>query len=356
VGSLILMATIVNDILFSNQIIQTFYVMPIGFFVFVFFQAFILSMKFSNSFYKAEFLGTALADTNRALRRFVPYEFLEFLEKKSIVDVKLGDQVQKEMCILFSDIRAFTSLSERLSPKENFNFLNSYLERIGPVIRAHGGFIDKYLGDGIMALFPDSADHALGAAVEMLRKVNEYNEHRGNSGYEPIGIGIAINLGHLMLGTIGESDRMDTTVISDAVNLASRMEGLSKLYGPGIIVSTMVMERLSDPAAWRFRRLGQVRVRGHREAVTLIQILNGQPTQLVEGLAALNEEWESGLAAYAAGDMPGAETVFARLAERLPAEPAISVYLRRARHWLTVGVPRSWDGIEDWSGDGVAGA
>lgn len=106
-----------------------------------------------------------LSKINIAYARFVPREFLRFLEKESIVDVKLGDQVQKEMTVLFSDIRSFTSLSESMSPKENFNFLNSYLKRVGPVIRNHNGFIDKYIGDAIMALFPDSAQDAMNADI-----------------------------------------------------------------------------------------------------------------------------------------------------------------------------------------------
>jgi class 3 adenylate cyclase len=97
-----------------------------------------------------------LSKINVAYGRFVPHEFLRFLGHKSIVDVHLGDQVQKEMSILFADIRNFTTLSEGMSPKENFDFLNSYLKRVGPVIRNHNGFIDKYIGDAVMALFPDA--------------------------------------------------------------------------------------------------------------------------------------------------------------------------------------------------------
>ncbi|MCZ0904476.1 response regulator, partial [Microcoleus sp. HI-ES] len=108
-----------------------------------------------------------LAKINAAYGRFVPHDFLRFLGHESIVDVRLGDQIQKEMTVLFSDIRSFTTISEAMTPQENFNFINSYLSRVSPVIRAHQGFIDKYIGDAIMALFPESADDAVRAAVEM---------------------------------------------------------------------------------------------------------------------------------------------------------------------------------------------
>ena len=108
----------------------------------------------------------------------MPHDFLRFLGKGSIIEVKLGDQVQKEMTVLFSDIRSFTTLSEYMTPEENFKFLNSYLNRIGPEIRSHNGFIDKYIGDAIMALFPERPDDAVRAAVAMREKLREYNDER----------------------------------------------------------------------------------------------------------------------------------------------------------------------------------
>jgi class 3 adenylate cyclase len=133
------------------------------------------------------------------------------------------------MSILFSDIRSFTTLSESMMPDENFAFINAYLERMGPVIRDHNGFIDKYIGDAIMALFKN-ADDALRAGLAMLDTLDQFNAGRRAAGQQPIAIGIGINTGSLMLGTIGERHRMDGTVISDAVNLAARVESLTKDY------------------------------------------------------------------------------------------------------------------------------
>ena len=210
-----------------------------------------------------------LAKINAAYGRFVPHDFLRFLGHESIVDVRLGDQIQKEMTVLFSDIRSFTTISEAMTPQENFNFINSYLSRVNPVIRAHQGFIDKYIGDAIMALFPESADDAVRAAVEMQKQVIIYNQDRQLSNHPPITIGIGLHAGTLMLGTIGEEERMESTVIADAVNLASRLEGLTKVYGAGILVSGSILERLGKREKYMCRFVDRVTVKGKEAAVSV---------------------------------------------------------------------------------------
>ena len=116
-----------------------------------------------------------LLKINMAYERFIPKEFIKYLKCESIIDVKLGDFIQKEITILFSDIRAFTTLSEQMTAQENFDFLNSYLSRMGPVIRENSGFIDKYIGDAIMALFPETAENAVKASIEMMKQLNIFN-------------------------------------------------------------------------------------------------------------------------------------------------------------------------------------
>ncbi len=168
---------------------------------------------------------------NDACGRFVPHQFLSFLGYESIVEVKLGDAVKKEMSILFSDIRNFTSLSETMTPDDNFKFINGYLKRMEPAIEKNNGFIDKYIGDAIMALFGGTADDAVKAGIKMLQLLNEYNTTRQRPERPPISIGIGINTGSLILGIVGGSNRISGTVISDAVNLASRIESLTGYFG-----------------------------------------------------------------------------------------------------------------------------
>ena len=236
-----------------------------------------------------------LFQLNEAFSRFVPCQFLEPLNKKSVIDIQLGDQVQQEMSVLFSDIRDFTTLSESMTPQENFQFINAYLSRMESAIIENQGFIDKYMGDGIMALFGGTADEAVRAGITMLQRLWDYNQHRIKSGYAPINIGIGINTGSLMLGTVGGKHRMDSTVISDAVNLASRLEGLTKQYGVSLLISHQTLGRLHNPMDYSLRFLEQVKVKGKSKAVAVFEVFDGDKLQIKEGKLATKTIFEEGL-------------------------------------------------------------
>jgi len=177
-----------------------------------------------------------LHELNDSYSRFVPRQFLDILDHESIIAVKHGDQVERTMTVMFSDIRAFTGISQRIGAHSTFAFINDFLSRLGPAVRRHNGFIDKYIGDAVMALF-DSPVDAVQAGVEMLRTLDELNAERADFGDAPIRIGIGLNTGPLMLGIIGEDVRMEGTVIGDAVNLAARLEGLTKKYHVPLLIS-----------------------------------------------------------------------------------------------------------------------
>jgi class 3 adenylate cyclase len=216
-----------------------------------------------------------LVRINQANSLFVPNEFLEFLGHKSIEDVALGDHVQMNMTVLFVDIRSFSSLSEVMSPKDNFSFINGYLSRIGPEIRRCGGIIDKFIGDGVMALFPNRPDDALLAARGIIEKVEEYNAFRATLGYtRAISVGIGIHKGNMILGTIGEHGRIDTTVISDAVNVAARLESLTKYYHTVCLTSGDVINELENPEGFQFRKVDTVKVHGKEIPVDVYEALD----------------------------------------------------------------------------------
>jgi adenylate cyclase len=206
---------------------------------------------------------------NRSFARFVPTEFLHYLGRDSIIDIRLGDQVQRDMTILFSDIRSFTTLSESETPQETFDFLNSYLKDIGPIIRRNHGFIDKYIGDAVMALFPENPQDAVCAAIEMMQALALFNARRAESGLAPINIGIGIHSGACMLGTIGENDRLETTVISDAVNTASRIESLNKSLGTSILVSENTLAAMNGACTGDFVDLGSHAITRKEEPVRI---------------------------------------------------------------------------------------
>lgn len=287
-----------------------------------------------------------LAKLSLSYGRFVPHEFLKFLERETIVDVNLGDQIQKEMTILFSDIRSFTSLSEHMTPKENFDFINAYLSRVCPLIRTHQGFIDKYIGDGIMALFPHSPEDAVQAAIAMQKQVALYNESRRKKNYQPINIGIGLHTGTLMLGTIGEQERMETTVISDAVNLASRLEGLTKYYGAGIIISQPIIEVLNPTLKAQSRYLGRVKVKGKQEAISVYEIYAGDLPDLIELKHKNREIFEQALELYYQQNLTQSHQEFQKILNLNPQDIAAKFYLKNCENLIKRGIPEDWDGIE----------
>jgi class 3 adenylate cyclase/HAMP domain-containing protein len=283
----------------------------------------------------------------RAYGRFVPHELLTLLDKGSILDVKLGDQIQKDMTVLFSDIRSFTRLSESMTPFENFNFINSYLRRMGPEIRANDGIIDKYIGDAIMALFPARPDDAIASAVAMQQKLVEYNEHRAKSGYPPISIGIGVNTGRVMLGTVGEHERMDGSVIADAVNLCSRLETLTRVYGSGILTTGKTVKALTRKGRFTFRFIDRVRVRGRREVVLVFEVLEGEPQEQRARRLSYRAELAHAQRLYFGRQFSEALVLFTELRSRNDGDPILEIYRARCESMARVGVPETWEGVEE---------
>ncbi|MDA3943329.1 MAG: hypothetical protein PF694_07300 [Bacteroidetes bacterium] len=221
-----------------------------------------------------------LKQTTEANQRFVPQQFMQLLGKQDITEVTLGDQIQKEMTVLFVDIKSFTSLSEQMSPKANFDFLNAYLKHMEPIIRKHNGFIDKFIGDSIMALFDEKPEHALAAAIEMQECLQTFNSELIARAMKPIETGTGIHTGSLMLGMVGGEGRMEGTVISDAVNLASRIEGLTRLFGENIILSETTLNRLENPAKYQLKYLDEVKVKGRIKAVKIYALNFNNPPKI----------------------------------------------------------------------------
>ncbi len=306
----------------------------------------VTALRAFSSLNQIESSKSELEKIAAASARFVPREFLKFLKRESIVDARLGDSVQAEMTIMFADIRSFTSLSESMSPRDNFDFINSYLTRVGPVIRQYNGFIDKYLGDGIMALFPNRPEDAVQAAIEMQQQVKIYNKHRQNSGYQPISIGIGLHTGTLMLGTIGEAERMESTVISDAVNLASRVEGLTKLYGVGIVASVQTLCRIDDPQHYKCRFLDRVQVKGKQTPVAVFEIYDGDSDTMIELKTQTQTCFEQGIFFHYQQQFAQARQMFLRVLQVNKQDKAAQFYADRCDTLMKNGVILTVEGIE----------
>jgi len=334
VGGFILLFFVSLDMMVTFHILPIPYTFSMGFALFIFAQSFTISKIFALTYSSIKKLSKILTTTNTAYAKFVPTEFLGLLGKKDITEIHLGDQVGKEMTILFSDIRSFTTLSESMTPKENFNFINSYLKRMGPIVTRNHGFIDKYIGDAIMALFPGKADDAVNAAIEMQLELKIYNQHRAKQNYIPIATGIGIHTGGLMLGTIGVENRMDGTVVSDAVNLSSRIESLTKKYGVPILVSEATLTKLADPNKYDLRKLDRVKVKGKTKEITVYEVFNALEEKVRQEQSNTLEEFEAGVSLYLSGNFEKALTKFEAVYMKNTNDKAAMMYVTKCRNLI----------------------
>jgi class 3 adenylate cyclase len=270
----------------------------------------------------------------RAAKRFMPEEFLHALGHDDITTVELGEAAARDVSILFADIRDFTTLSEHMTPEETFGFLNRCLSRMGPHVRHHGGFVDKYIGDAIMALFPDSANDAIRAAIAMQRETRGDGE-RG-SGLE---IGVGIHRGQVMMGTIGEASRFEATVIADAVNLTARLESLTKQFGCGILVSGEVAALLDDDLLHTSRRLGTFAVKGRSAPVDVFEIFASDPDATRATKLGSRERLRRMLAHHGAGELEDAIAIAGELRDEHPEDGPIAWWFVRLQHELVEGEP-----------------
>ncbi|MCG9885297.1 MAG: response regulator [Cyanobacteria bacterium] len=284
-----------------------------------------------------------LSALNLAYSRFVPREFLNLLARDSIVDVELGDRVKKTMAVLFADIRGFTGLSEAMTPEDNLGFINAYLRRMEQAIVDSNGFIDKYIGDAIMALFDHSADQAIEAAIAMLDQLAAYNRLREDMGREAIRIGIGIDMGPLMLGTVGGTHHMDTTAIGDAVNLASRLEELTKQYGVAILVSHRILGQIENPGRYFMRFIDRLSVRGRKQPVAVYEVLNADPPDVRQLKLATSSRFEEGVMMFHRRQYRPAAARFEECLSVNPGDRAAQIYLERS---VRLGFPpteQSWE-------------
>ncbi|MEM6806641.1 MAG: adenylate/guanylate cyclase domain-containing protein, partial [Bacteroidota bacterium] len=288
---------------------------------------------------------------NTATDRFVPYEFLQILGRKDITKVALGDQVEKNSTVFFSDIRNYTTLSEKLSPQETFAFLNTYLGRVGPIIESYGGFVNQFLGDGIMALFMErqsqlsASEKTLRASIKIQEEILEFNRTNRSFDIQELRMGIGIHHGPLMLGVIGDEQRMDIGVVSDTVNTASRMEGLTKIFGASIIMSEVSYKELQEPEAYTLRYLGKVKVKGRQQALGIYDCYDAEGAEIFEKKAETRSLFEKGLEAYFTQEFKYAKEAFNDVLKIVPEDGATKFYLQQTHFHLKAGTPDGWNGV-----------
>ena len=272
-----------------------------------------------------------LATMNRSVARFVPGRFLELLGRDSVLDVRLGDAIGRDMTVLFADLKRFSALTGGLDPSARFRLLNEHLAALEPVVLEHGGVVDKFIGDSVMAVFDRRADDAVAAGIAMLRRVAAENERRALRGEPPIDLGIGVNSGPLMLGTVGTEHRMDTTVISDAVGVAHRVETLTRPYGSGLLLTAATLGAMADPDRWSMRLLDRVIPAPGAAPMDVYEVYDAEPIDRRAAKDATRKAFERGVRAFhdrAVGEAAGQFRLCAALDG---ADGAVQLYLDRCR-------------------------
>lgn len=302
-----------------------------------------LARGYTRSFNVIERLSSELSVTNQKIVRFVPRQFLEVLGHSSILEVTQGENRQRTLEVMFFDIRGFTTLIESLGPQAAFPFLNALWSALEPEIRRHRGFVNHFLGDAVLAIFHGGADDALRGALAVHTALAAFNATQGFAA-APIAAGMGLNAGPIMMGIIGSSDRLDPNVVGDTVNLASRLEGMTKVYGAPIIVSQALVDRLQSPEAFALRELDRVRAQGKQAAVRIYAALGALPPALVAQIQAARDDFSQGLRHYRDGAFAAAEESFCAAAAAAPDDRVAALYVRRCRA-LRADPPPAWDGV-----------
>ena len=288
----------------------------------------------------------AMRKVYEVANKFVPHEFIKSLGRKVITDIQLGDQVEKIVTVLFSDIRGYTTIAETLTPEENFQFVCSFNERIGPIIRHHKGFINQYLGDAIMAIFPGNPDEALSAAIDMQKAVTEMNELRIEANKSPIKIGVGMYTGPLIMGITGDHERLDATTIADTVNTASRLESLTKHYHVGILLGEASVQQL-DRSKFHIRHLGSVQLKGKKRPVSIFECFDGTDEESVQRKLSSLTTFEKGMSAYYLQQFSEASSKFEEVLQTDPDDHTSRLFQDKANQYSMNGIPQNWTGVEE---------
>ncbi len=304
------------------------------------------AMLFEKNIREVREREEAILKIHEVTKKFVPHEFIRALGKESLTDVMLGDQVGKTVTVLFTDIRDFTTVSERMTPEENFRFVSAFNARLGPIIRSNRGFINQYLGDSIMALFPEEPEDALRAAILMQQAVQELNKERKESGLFPIQAGIGLHTGPLIMGITGDEYRLDAATISDTVNTASRIESLTKYYRSPLLMSGETLRQIISTEKYHLRHLGKVQLKGKHNLLSIVECIDGYPvdalTLKMKSLALFN----MGMDHYLQRNFEQAVTVFQGILDQDPEDHAADYILHIAIKHQRNGVPENWTGAE----------
>ncbi len=281
-------------------------------------------------------------------QKFVPQEVINQVLNLSSDSMLIG--ARQKVSILFSDIRSFTTISENMRPEDLVLSLNAYFDKMVSLIMKKHGTIDKFIGDAIMAIFgaplqrEDDAENAVMTAILMMDALQEFNQEQTAKGMTNFNIGVGINTGQAIVGNIGSEQKIDYTVIGDTVNLASRLEGLTKKYKVPVIISEFTKDSIESDLFY-YREVDNVRVKGKKKPVIILQPMI---KSVVEASIGFFEQYHEALRQYIAGNFSVAQKQFKHLLS-INQEDYLSILYSERCQFLINNPPENWDGVETWT-------
>lgn len=324
------------QIKFANELFSAvaFLVGMAGFFFFRFWNlkskvdGYVLALKDSDDRYQEIYSSqVVLLDLIKSYSRFLSPSALSLLNKKSIFELGLSDNIEKEMTVMFCDIRNFSKISESLGPKKTFEFINNFLAVFSEPIHQHGGFVDKFTGDGIMAIFPESALNAVKAGLGMIQNLRTFKDERLQGIGHNLNLGIGINTGRLVLGTVGSERFMQTTVFSDAVNISARLESYCKIIGVKIIIGQGTYLNLPENLKAECRYLGKIQLPGKEQKVSAYECYSHLNSADKERLGKTAGNFKLGVEAFESEKYAEAATFFREVLQAFETDLVSKFYL-----------------------------
>lgn len=357
-GVSIVVITASHDIIYANLKIEPpLWLTNTGIVLYILSMFLTSANRFVDTKKQVDRLNIQLTQQKNAFFRFVPTQFLSLLGKQSAMEITPGDSSARSMTVLYSDIRKFTSISEEMSAEESFHLLNQYLSRIESPISANEGFVDKFVGDAIMALFSESpmdnssgkirssSDRAVNAAIGMRLQLDEFNRTCEFAREQPLNIGIGINTGPLMLGTVGSTQRLETTVMGDSVNLASRLEKLTQFYKSSIIISEWSYNNLTNPDSILIREIDLIIVKGKIEPCTIYEVYEIDTERIKELKNQTKDIIHTGIKRYKSQKFKEALTYFKEAKTAFPQDIIPLLYIKRCIAYIKNPPPKNWSGV-----------
>jgi len=331
-GFILFIGAVINDFFFLWQMT------PYALIFFVFIQSALLSRDMVSLYKGVNRMTKSMLALNKAFFRFLPHPFFDYLGKKDIKSIHLGDHVNLDLYLLYMDIRSFTDMAEKQEAQETFTLLNDYWGRIGPILREHGGWIERYIGDAVLAFFETDSRQVLEAAIQIQGETTRMNREE----QYPIRVGIALHKGPLVLGMVGEEERIQGTVIGNPATVVTQVEAYSKKLSAPVVVTESFFQDLEDPTVLNYLFFGQVVVAGQEEPLGLYGFyhpLFDEDFSLRDGV---KKDFERGVLAFHQREFHQALVFFNRVLDIQPAHDGAGFYKRASLYYRENPPEEDW--------------